>query len=199
MNKNSHFLWGFVLIILGLVLGLNALGFSQIDIFFDGWWTLFIIVPCLIGLIYDREKTGNFIGLLIGVGLLLGCLDVFSFDFIGDFILPVILIVIGCRFLFKNMWNKRVGKNIDMGEVKEYYATFSGQTIDYTQRVFDGCELCAVFGRIKCHMRGMIMEHNGMIKASVIFGGITINVPDDVSVEINSCSLFGGANYIKIK
>ncbi len=29
---------------------------------FDGWWTLFIIVPCAIGLITDRDKTGSIIG-----------------------------------------------------------------------------------------------------------------------------------------
>ena len=49
-------IWGLILIAIGLVFGLNALEITNIDIFFDGWWTLFIIVPCFIGLITEREK-----------------------------------------------------------------------------------------------------------------------------------------------
>ena len=48
MNNYSNVLWGFVLIIIGIVFGLNALDITDINIFFDGWWTLFIIVPCFI-------------------------------------------------------------------------------------------------------------------------------------------------------
>ena len=88
-------IWGIVLIILGLIFGLNALEITDIDIFFDGWWTLFIIVPCFIGLITEREKTGNLIGLLVGIALLLGCLDILEFEIIGKLIFPVILVIIG--------------------------------------------------------------------------------------------------------
>ena len=49
------------------VLGINALSIAYIDIFFDGWWTLFIIIPCFIGLFNDRDRTGNLIGLVVGV------------------------------------------------------------------------------------------------------------------------------------
>ena len=70
------------MIIIGLIVGGNALGITNIDIFFDGWWTLFIIIPCFIGLFKEREKTGNFIGFLIGIALLLCCQDVLNFDMI---------------------------------------------------------------------------------------------------------------------
>lgn len=29
---------------------MNAFGITDIELFFDGWWTLFIIVPCLVGI-----------------------------------------------------------------------------------------------------------------------------------------------------
>ena len=67
MKKFGNILWGIVLIILGLIIGANALGIADINIFFDGWWTLFIIIPCFIGLFKEREKTGNIIGLFIGI------------------------------------------------------------------------------------------------------------------------------------
>ena len=53
MNKISNLLWGFVFIIVRVIFGLNALEITDINIFFDGWWTLFIIVPCFIGLFKD--------------------------------------------------------------------------------------------------------------------------------------------------
>ncbi len=71
-----------MLIALGIILGLNALGITNINIFFEGWWTLFIIVPCFIGLFTEKEKTGNIIGLLIGIVLFLGCRDLLDFDII---------------------------------------------------------------------------------------------------------------------
>ena len=50
MKKVSGILWGIVLVAVGVILTLNAFGVANVDIFFDGWWTLFIIVPCVIGL-----------------------------------------------------------------------------------------------------------------------------------------------------
>lgn len=72
MKKASGWLWGGVLVILGVILGINALGIAKIDIFFPGWWTLFIIVPCLISLFTSEHKGGALFGLLLGVALLLG-------------------------------------------------------------------------------------------------------------------------------
>ena len=82
MKKIGNILWGVVLIIIGLIIGGNALGITHINIFFNGWWTLFIIIPCFIGLFRENEKTGSLIGLLIGVILLLGCQNLLDFDLI---------------------------------------------------------------------------------------------------------------------
>ena len=65
MKKISSVIWGIVLIAAGALFALNALNITNIDIFFDGWWTLFIIVPCAVGLFTEREKTGNIIGIKI--------------------------------------------------------------------------------------------------------------------------------------
>ena len=73
MKKANSFFWGLALVAVGVFLGLNAFGITDINIFFDGWWTLFIIVPCTIGLFTDYDKTGNLIGILIGLVLLLCC------------------------------------------------------------------------------------------------------------------------------
>ena len=100
MKKFRNILWGLVLILIGLVFGGNALGITDINIFFAGWWTLFIIVPCFIGLFKENEKTGNIIGLLIGIALLLACQDIIDFDIIAKLWFPAILICIGISIIF---------------------------------------------------------------------------------------------------
>lgn len=40
MKNFGNVLWGIFFIIIGLIFGGNALGITNIDIFFDGWWTL---------------------------------------------------------------------------------------------------------------------------------------------------------------
>ena len=102
MKKFGNVLWGIVLIVVGLIIGGNVLGITNINIFFDGWWTLFIIVPCFIGLFKENEKTGNVIGLLIGIALFLGCQDIINFDLIWKLALPTILVVIGLSIIFKD-------------------------------------------------------------------------------------------------
>ena len=129
MNKVSSILWGLVLVALGVIFGLNALEITSIDIFFEGWWTLFIIVPCFIGLITDKEKTGSLIGLLIGVVLLLAVRDIISFEIVSKLALPVILVIIGLSIIFKNTITTKINKKIkelNNNDLFSYTATFSG-------------------------------------------------------------------------
>ena len=37
MNNIKNILWGIILVIIGVIIGLNTIGITDIDIFFDGW------------------------------------------------------------------------------------------------------------------------------------------------------------------
>lgn len=50
-----------------------------------------------------NEKTGNLIGLLIGVALLLACQDILDFDLIWELAFPAILVEIGLLIIFKDV------------------------------------------------------------------------------------------------
>lgn len=194
MNKISNFLWGVVFVAVGVVFGLNALEITDIDIFFDGWWTLFIIIPSFIGLFNDKDndKMGNLIGLFIGVFLLFGCLGIISFSVIWKLMVPAILVGIGLSFMFKGVALKN-GKNIKMGD-KEYCAIFGGQTIDFSKEKFEGCTLTSVFGGVKCDLREAKITEDVKIKVNSIFGGVTILMPNDVKVKVDSIPIFGGVS-----
>lgn len=189
-------LWGLFLIMLGLVFGLNALEITSIDIFFDGWWTLFIIVPSFIGIFNDDDKTGNIIGLLIGVALLLVSRDIISFEYIAKLIFPTILIIIGLSILFKDTISKKITNEIkkinkESKNSDEYCSTFSEQKINIDDE-FTGCDLTAVFGGLELDLTKAEIKKDVVINASSIFGGITIKVPNDVKVKVKSTSIFGG-------
>lgn len=197
MKKVSNILWGILLVLFGVVIALKALGIANFDLFFDGWWTLFIIVPCTVGLFTNREKTGNIIGILIGVFLLLCCRDVLSFDLLWKLMVPAIIIIIGVKMiiggLFGNKANDVMKKlKSDGANPKTGCATFSGCNLNFDGEVFDGAELTAVFGGVKCDLRNAIIEKDCAVSVSAIFGGIDILVPEGVNVKVNSNSIFGG-------
>ena len=199
MKNFGNVLWGIVLIIIGLIVGGNALGITNINIFFNGWWTLFIIIPCFIGLFKEREKTGNIIGLLIGISLLLCCQDVLNFDLVWKLLFPVILIAIGISFIFKDTFDHKVSEKIkklneNKNKDNEYCATFSGQNVKFDGENFSGANLTAVFGGVKCDLKNSIIENDVLSNASSIFGGIEIFVPDNVKIKIKSSSIFGGVH-----
>lgn len=195
--KISNLLWGIVFIGVGLILGLNALEITNINIFFDGWWTLFIIVPCFIDLFKDEDKSGDIIGLIVGISLLLASNDFIDFEIIFKLAVPFFLVVIGLSFIFKDTINSRVKKEIkklNRNNEDEYCATFGEQNIDLTNEKFKGCNLTAVFGSVNCDLREAIIKEDSVINVSAIFGGVTIYVPADVKVKITSIPIFGGVS-----
>lgn len=196
MKKASKILWGIVVIAFGVLVALKAFGVIA-NIFFDGWWTLFIIVPCAVGLFTEREKTGNFIGVVIGVFLLLCCQDILDFALIWKMLVPVVIIFIGLKMVFGGIFGNKANEIINIqkqnGKLpKSCCATFSGSDMVFDGEVFDGAELTAVFGGVKCDLRGAIIEHDCAVTASAIFGGIDILLPPNVNVKVNSNSIFGG-------
>ena len=202
MKKVSDIMWGLILIIIGVILGGNALDIFNINLFFDGWWTLFIIVPTFIGLVTERDKTGNIIGLVIGLLLLLSCRGLFDFKLIWKLIFPLIFVIIGLSLIFKNNINKEVSEKIkklneNLSSNDGYTATFSGQNLNFDGEEFKGSNLNAIFGGIKLDIRKAIINEDIVINASSIFGGIDIYIPDNCKVKIKSNSIFGGVSNNK--
>lgn len=202
MKKISKILWGVALIAVGCIFALNAFGLTDIDVFFDGWWTLFIIVPCLIGLITDQKKTGNLIGLLIGVLLLLCCRDVLGFDMLWKLAIPAIIVILGLKLIFTAIFGDKASKMIKTsrqkgGDVKTGCAVFSGRDMKFDGEIFEGAELTAVFGGVNCDLRNAVIEKDCAIDATAVFGGIDIFLPENVNVKISSNSVFGGVSEKK--
>ena len=199
MKKASNVFWGIIVIAVGVILALNAFEITDINIFFDGWWTLFIIIPCLRGLIFSHEKAGSLIGLLIGVFLLLGSQDVLGFDMLWKLALPAVIVIIGLRIIWGGIFgnkgfetSKRLREN--GADFKNGTAVFAGSDLNFGGEIFEGADLSAIFGGVECDLRGAVINGDCVINASAVFGGIDILVPDNINVKVTSNSIFGGVS-----
>ncbi len=197
MKKLQRVVWGIVLIAVGAVIALNALNITDIDLFFDGWWTLFIIVPAITGLLTEREKTGNLIALAVGVGLFLGCRDIVPFSLLWKLFVPAVIVVVGVKLLFAGLFDNKAGTILS--DLKEQgraprngSAVFSGTELRFDGEPFEGAELTAVFGGVECDLRGAVIEKDCAIQITAIFGGVDVLVPEGVNVKVRSNCLFGG-------
>lgn len=191
-KRMSNTIWGLIFILFGLGIAGRALFGWNFTIFFDGWWTLFIIVPCALGLLEKGWGSGNGIGLLIGLFLFLGCQDFIPAGLFGKLLIPVILMIIGFSILFKGTFNgsKHVHINMEIGP-NDYVGIFNGQKIRYPREKFNGCTANAVFGGVDIDLRDAIIDEDVVIEATAVFGGIDIFVPPHVRVKVSSVPLFG--------
>lgn len=199
MKKFGNVLWGIVLIMVGVIFGLNAVGLTDINIFFRGWWTLFIIVPSFIELFRSTNKMWSIIWFVIGIVLLLCAQNILSFRLIGKLIFPFILVMIGLSIIFKDTVNKKVTEKIrslnsNKGEFEEFCATFGSQQSDFSGQEFKGANLDAVFGSVELDISKAIIKNDQVINADAIFGGIEIRVPTGVNIKVKSTPIFGGVS-----
>ena len=187
MNKRNLF-WGILLIVVGILFLGRNMDWWVFSIFFDGWWTLFLIVPSVISLV-RREGIGtSFLILTLGVLMLLACQDVIEWSTIWKIFVPLIIIVIGLSIIFAN--RKVKGKEIK-ANAKEYVAIFSGVD-EVINKIESDFKITSIFGGVELDMRDVKLDSDLVIDCFTLFGGIDIKLPKDVKVEVNGLPIFGG-------
>ena len=161
------------------------------------------IVPSFIELVRSSNKISSFIGLCIGIVLLLCAQNVLSFRLIGKLIFPFILVTVGISIIFKDTFNKKVAEKIktlnsNKGDLESYCATFGEQKNDLSGQEFNGANLDAIFGSVELDLSKASIKKDQVINANAIFGGIKIKVPTGVNLKIKSTPIFGGVeNKVK--
>lgn len=199
MKRINSVIWGALLMAVGVIFALNAFEVTHINLLFDGWWTLFIIIPCAVGFITNANKTDNLIGLAIGVFLLLACRDVLAFDLVWKLLVAALIVYAGVKLILGSIFKRKFDTAFQDScaneqRFKSCNALFSGQDLYFNGQVFEGAKLSAAFGGIKCDLRGAIIEKDCTIRVSVAFGGIDVLVPEGVRVQVSVTPVFGGVD-----
>ena len=189
-----------------LLCGLGVVAWS--NVFVDGWWVIFIIIPLLYGVVNDFFSK-NVLGIINSV--------IFSGDliflFVAVFVLrwswgkaaaifgAVLLINIALRIIFSPfVHKKKKDKTCCQAEWTscdgdgEDEVKFGAKDFSYAGREFTGTELNVAFGASKLDLSTAEIVNDAEIKLEVAFGGVEIILPAGVSAE-NRCSSFcGGVN-----
>lgn len=201
-NRVSNSIWGIIFIIIGLGIAGDVMDLWIFSPFFEGWWTLFIIIPCTVSIIREGFRVGSAIGLIIGVMLLASQYVYLDFD-IWKLVVPVALVLIGVKIMFQGSFGRNIhnGDRTHMGaqsaggnsNLKEHVAIFASNNVRVDDQ-FVGTSLSAVFGGIVLDLRDAIITGDVEISATAIFGGIDIYVPRNVNIKVNNVPIFGGVS-----
>jgi len=189
--RTGNWLWGLCIMAFGVLWLLNQVNVLEFSVFFRGWWTLFIIIPCLISMVQIGINTGSLIGLGVGVILLLAQNEIVEVSII----FPLIVIVVGLSILFKRPFH--TSKNwappaVPTGADKDHAAVFSGQTISPEGERYTGGSFSAVFGGIKLDLRRAVIDQDIRIETTSVFGGVELFIPDYCRVVTKGTHVFGG-------
>ena len=188
---------GLALIIIGVIWVLNLAGVPGFAFSTRGWWTLFIILPCLSALLSGREIVGPCVGIGIGVLLLLADRGVISWSNMWQFALALMVIGFGIRLLFfKSCGSRNAGKyktfSRDGKDIRHIDSSFGKQHLFFAGEKFDGADVNVSFGGLTLDLRGAEIAKEAVINLSVSFSGVVIIVPEGMAVTTAVSNGFGG-------
>lgn len=193
-ERFSNILLGLVWILIAVGIICKAFGLWDFELFFDGWWTLFIIVPSFISIIKYGFGVVSTSALYVGVLFLLDRQGILENGMMAKILLPGILIIVGLNIILKNLFerDRNISDRIRQMPKKVYGAVFAGSRIVYPPEEFCGAEMNAIFGGLTVDLRNTTITEDVVIDVSSVFGGVTVYLPQNVTVKRSAVCLFGG-------
>lgn len=197
MKKNNYV--GIVIGLLFLVIGggylAEAIGIvEEFTIFFDGWWTLFIIVPCFCGLLgKGGGKIGYLIGLAIGLFLLLTARGVLDSDKLWALILAAICILLGLNLMLPKRARRAKEEERESVETDRFDRAehVTAEASSYTVQE-DGV-VCEEAPEVTVEPSSDSYQEDGeKVVCSAVFAGRDIRVDNSGFYGANLSAIFGG-------
>jgi len=199
MKQSLKIIIGLALIAAGVLWLLNILGVLCFSFSTRGWWALFVIVPCLFGLVNDKDKVGPCIGIGVGVLLLLAARDVITWQMMWQIALALIIIGFGVKLLLLKSFCHHDGGvceqatiSRDGKDIRVIESSFGKQTLCFAGETFEGAEAKSSFGALTLDLRGATIVDGAFIDLNVGFSGVSIIVPEGLPLKITVSSGFGG-------
>lgn len=193
MKKLFGIILGAVLIAAGVIFALEELGISHFNFSFEGWWTVFIILPSLYDLVTSKDKTGNLIFLLVGVYLLLAARNIIDYSTAWKLLLPAIIVVVGIKLIIKTVMGENEPTAAEnLNENSECVTIFGTKEEDYSGKDIKALKVGALFGGTKCNLTNTNFDETSHIDLFCMFGGVDIVIPKNVQIKVNAFCLFGG-------
>ena len=199
MKKDySALIWGLIFVAVGIIFGGNALNIWYIDIFFPGWWTLFLIIPGLISMVRYGFNWGSGILVIIGLVLLFDALDIIDDGVIWKLIFPLVLVAVGISIIASffrtgtkkgiesDEYSKSKSYKYDSTQYPRYTAILGGGDYKNNTEDLKGVVAEAILGGLSIDLRDAKITEDIVLELTAVLGGIDIFIPDNVRVEIIS-------------
>jgi len=186
---------GAIILALGLIFLLDAMGYIRARSFFQFWPVILIVV----GISKLTRRDGRMWGvivLLFGVFLQLSNLGIGKFTWSQFW--PLLLIAGGAMAMWSAIQARKDLPPLPEGDADprntlDENAIFGGVEKRLNSRDFRGGRLQAIFGGIELDLRDADMsETEAVIHTNALFGGIELRVPETWFVAARGQGVFGG-------
>lgn len=183
---------GLIIVFAGIFLLLSNLGVFEIENFSSIFWASIMVTVGIFGIVVKKRAELVFILLIVlGSLLILANIGIITFNLLGVIILPVILIIVGGSFIFNfsPITNKGIKKD------NSYITIFGGIEETHHDEKFEKSEVTTIFGGSEVDYSQIKLKgKTAYISVNVIFGGVTIKVPEGVKVITKGFPIFGGVD-----
>jgi predicted membrane protein len=194
-NSKKSIIVGFVVLVAGIALLLNNLGFLNYEL--KRYVLRWEMIPIIMGLIFilSHEHKGPGIIFLV-VGGTLYARNFFDLNInFWQIFWSAFLILIGIMIIFRNRIDpgRCEKKNLSSDDIIDEVNIFGGGDRTVISQNFMGGKIFAVFGGSNFNLsRAKLAPGKNYIEVLAVFGGMKLIVPEDWKVRINAISIFGG-------
>lgn len=110
-KRSAGTVWGMLMIVGGILLAGRILHWFEFELFFNGWWTLFLIIPSAVNFMTgQKDRSKSLKGLIVGVMLLMAAQGFIEYRMLFPLLIAVFLILTGGRMMVsggKDVQNKK--------------------------------------------------------------------------------------------
>ena len=202
MNHTSRIIGGIAFLAFGIGWMLELTGIVSISL--DGWWTLFIIIPCFAALFGSKHKSAPLIGLGVGILLLLSTRGIVPWDNFWKYIVCLVAMVWGLSLLIDHKSGcchkqsdihtadslKQI--NHDSRQLRQISVSFGKQQYEFSGQRFEGATVQTSFGFTSLDLRGADLLDGAVVDVDCSFGGMEIRVDKGICVKTAVETSFAG-------
>ncbi len=168
--------------------------------FFDGWWTLLLMVPAVINMVEAGVNLGN--TMVLAAGALLLCWEqnwIRNMNF--TMVLSVLLVILGGYLIIRAFTGKKLRSKdaisngqwrVDGRDMPSYTSIFSSINVKSGARNLLSATCSAVFGRLRVDLSDVAVTHDMTIFCNAVLGQVTIFAPKNVKIVCKNVPLIGG-------